>query len=153
MGSYERLLLMMYTEIPPLRSDFYQTKIYRTESCSWDGNYIVLGNQSVLVLQKYKTAKVYKTLRIDLPPILVFEIEASLAKNPRNYLFVSTRTKTPYTRPNSYNRWANRVLKKLFGNENISLSMLRHIYVSRRDLKLEDKSGLEQDKMGHSLMQ
>ena len=39
--------------------------------------------------------------------------------------------------------------------ENISINTLRHIYVTRRDLKLEEKSGLERNKiakiMGHSV--
>ena len=48
-------------------------------------------------------------------------------------------------------------LKKLFNNEKISIITFRNIYVSRRDLELETKSGLERDKiakiMGHSLEQ
>ena len=52
--------------------------------------------------------------------------------------------------------WANRVLKDLF-NKDFTLTMLRHIYITRRDLKLEEKSGTEREKiakmMGHSVEQ
>ena len=40
-------------------------------------------------------------------------------------------------------------------NDNFNLTTFRHIYITRRDLKLEEKSGLERDEiakiMGHSI--
>ena len=42
-------------------------------------------------------------------------------------------------------------------NNNINLTTLRHIYISRRDLEVEKMSGLQQDEiakqMGHSIEQ
>jgi integrase len=159
-GSMERLLLMMYTEIPPVRSDYYHTRIYReippTFGTSTE-NHIVLNKKSpFLVLEKYKTAKTYGLIVIDLPQKLVNEIEISLVEYPRNYLFTSPLG-NPFDKENTFNKWANRILKRLFNKKNITLSMLRHIYISRRDLKLEEKSGLEQQQiaklMGHSIEQ
>ena len=74
------------------------------------------------------------------------KIKLSLNKNPRNFLFTSPRNNEPY-KSNTFNRWVNRTLKKLTGKENISINTLRHIYVTRRDLKLEEKSGLERNKI------
>ena len=86
----------------------------------------------------------------DLPLL----IKESLKLQPRKYLFIQ-KNGEPYDKPNTFNRWANRKLKSLFGKKNISLSTLRHIYITRRDLKLEEKSGLERSKvanvMGHSV--
>lgn len=157
-GSQERLLLMMYTEIPPVRSDYYKTQIVKTIDDANDDNFIVLDNKHpYIVLKKYKTSKKYGVIYIDIPNTLYQEILSSLKKNPREYLFVSTRTHKAYDQEGTFNRWANRKLKSIFGKKNFSISMLRHIYISRRDLKLEEKSGLEQEQiaqlMGHSIEQ
>ena len=156
-GSIERLLIMMYTEIPPARSDYHRTKIVDTipSDLNGDQNYIVVTNTyAVIILAKYKTSKKYGTIFIDVPEILKEEIHLSLKKQPREYLFVSS-SGDPYDKENSFNKWANIQLKKILKNENFSLSMFRHIYISRRDLNLEIKSGLEQDdvakQMGHSI--
>ena len=83
-----------------------------------------------------------------------------MKKNPRQHLFISTRFQKPYSElknpEGSFNSWANKTLKSIF-NEDFSLTMLRHIYISRRDLKLEEQSGTERNKiakqMGHSVEQ
>ena len=67
---------------------------------------------------------------------LVKQIKSSLNKNPRDFLFTSPRNNKPYI-SNTFNRWVNRTFKKLTDKENISISTLRHIYITRRDLKLE----------------
>lgn len=159
-GSLQKLLLMMYTEIPPVRNDYHQTKIVREIPSDMDAfdNFIVLSDEKpVIILQKYKTAAVYGMLVIDIPPKLQKEIELSLVKMPRDHLFVSTRTGKPYDLEGTFNTWANRALKNMFGKTNFSLTTLRHIYISRRDLMLEERSGLDQEKiaklMGHSIEQ
>ncbi len=153
-GSIERLLLAMYTFIPPLRSDYDRIGIYKNEDEAKENNYLIIDKNPYLVITKYKTSKIYKDIRIDLPKKLVNEIKASLKLQPREYLFIQKNGK-PYDKPNTFNKWANRKLKLLFGKKNISLSTLRHIYITRRDLKLEEKSGLERSKiasvMGHSV--
>ncbi len=156
-GSPERLLLSMYTEIPPVRSDYYKTRIFKSmpKDVKTNENFIVLNEKPILILEKYKTVKTYGVITIDIPEKLKSEIEDSLRIKPREYLFVSSSGK-PYEKENSFNRWANRTLQSLF-NKGFTLSMLRHIYISRRDLKLEEKSGLVQDDiaklMGHSVEQ
>lgn len=158
-GSPERLLVMIYTEIPPVRSDFYKTKFITQIPHTFDddNNFIVLDKDSpILILEKYKTAKKYGVLFIDIPVTLYNEIQYSILSKPREYLFVSNSNK-PFEKENTFNKWANNTLKQVFNNKFISISILRHIYISRRDLKLEEKSGLEQDQiakiMGHSIEQ
>lgn len=155
-GNNEKLLVSMYTMIPPLRSDYDKVAIYKNVKEIDDkiDNYLILNKKPFLVITKYKTSKTYKDIKIDLPKKLVSEIKESLKLNPRKYLFVQ-KNGEPYDKPNTFNRWANRTLKKIFDKENISLSTLRHIYITRRDLKLEEKSGLERAEiakvMGHSV--
>jgi len=152
--SLERLLLFMYTEIPPVRSDYHKTLLLNGGEILTD-NYIDM-SKSMLVLRKYKTSAKYGIIYVSLGPVLMKEIRNSLTKQPREYLFVDSAGK-PYEIENSFNKWANRSLKSIFGLNNMSLSILRHEYVSRRDLMLETKSGAEQQEiariMGHSVEQ
>ena len=156
-GSIQKLLLSIYTMIPPVRSDYDKLIIYNNESQITDkfDNYLILNNQPKIILRKYKTSKIHKENEIKLPTNLVKQIKISLKENPRKFLFVSTRNNEMFNKPNSFNRWANRLLKDLLKKKNISLTTLRHIYITRRDLKLEEKSGLERNKiakvMGHSV--
>ena len=93
-GSPDRLLLAMYTLIRPLRGDFNKIRIYTGRMpAKTDENYIHLtakDKDSELVLTEYKTAKKNGEYRRNLPATLVAEIKASLAKRPRDYLFVKT---------------------------------------------------------------
>lgn len=155
-GSIDRLLLSIYTMIPPLRSDYDKIAIYKNEKDVIDDidNYLIWNKDPYLVIRKYKTSKTYKDIKIDLPNNLIKEIKESLSVKPRCFLFLQKNGK-PYDKPNTFNKWANRRLKDLFDKKNISLSTLRHIYITRRDLKLEEKSGLERKEisniMGHSI--
>ena len=146
----------MYTMIPPVRSDYYKIAIYKNESAVSDDidNYLIMNDKPFIVLRKYKTSKTYKDIKIDLPNELVKQIKLSLKKKPRHLLFVSPRNNKEY-KSNTFNKWVNRTFKSLTGKENISITTLRHIYITRRDLKLEEKSGIERNKiakiMGHSV--
>lgn len=149
-----RLLLFMYTEIPPVRANYFATEFVNSDVTESE-NYIRRDNGEflTLVLRRYKTAGRYGKTELNLPCSLVEEIEKSLQIQPRKFLFVN-RKGEPYTNEDSFRLWANGVLKSLFGNTKISITTLRHIFVSRSDLALETKSLAEQEKiarvMGHS---
>jgi hypothetical protein len=149
----ERLLLFMYTEIPPVRADYYSCFIHTKNPNLKKTNYVVLNSkESYIVLNEYKTDKTYKQIKIQIPSTLKKEIQESIAEQPRDYLFTG-RDDKPYS-VNTYNRWANRTLKSLFKNK-MSLTDIRHSYISRRDLKIEGLSGVQKKEisqiMGHSI--
>jgi hypothetical protein len=158
-GSFDRLLLFMYTAIPPVRSDYYKTQIYKRKPSKniENTNYIVLTKKPFLVLNKYKTAAKYKTIIVDIPEDLKNEIEESLIKFPRQYLFISKQTGEPYELENTFNKWANYSLKKTTKKPNFSLTMLRHIFLSRKDLNIGNMTGTEKNeiaiKMAHGIHQ
>lgn len=131
-GSMDRLLLAMYTMIRPLRGDFGAVRIYKGNSATGKGNenYLVL-RDSLLVLNDYKTARSKGAHHATLPPALMSEIRASLVKRPRDYLFVKSDG-TPYDLGNSYVRYANNTLKRLFDRP-LTLSLIRHSYISSLD--------------------
>ena len=62
-------------------------------------------------------------------------------------MFLSTATKLPYSKlktpEKSLHSWANRTLKNIFKNEDFSLTMLRHSYISRKDLEMEKMTGTD----------
>lgn len=151
-GSDGKLLISLYTMIPPVRSNFDKVKIYSKSPKDVKGNYLVLSKKK-LVLNVYKTDKIYGSNVIDLPKDLMEQIKTSLDKKPREYLFVKSNGEL-FT-SNSWNITANRLLKKVFKNSDFSLNMFRHIYLSRKELNLKDKTLKERkdiaDKMGHSV--
>ena len=152
-GSMTKLLISLYTMIPPIRSDFDNVKIFDEKPKKYDQNYLVLNKRPQLVISQYKTANRYDSNIIDLPDELVRQIKISLKIHPREYLFV-TYSGEPYSNANSFNKWANRTIKKALNNDAFSLTMFRHIYLSRPDLDLDnlpfkDRRALGK-KMGHS---
>lgn len=155
-GSMDRLLLAMYTMIRPLRGDFGKVRIYSggrmPAADKLEDNYIRLsGSANVIVLNEYKTAKHNGEYRRPLPPPLVAEIKASLEKRPRDYLFVKGDG-TPYELGNSYVRYANNTLKRLFGCP-LTLSLIRHSFISSLDfntLSIAEKEEIAGD-MAHTV--
>ena len=80
----------------------------------------------------------------------------AIIKNPSIQSYDATVGDDIKKSENTFNKWANRILKRIF-NDKFTLSTLRHIFITRRDLQMETKSGLEQEKlarqMGHSIEQ
>ncbi len=156
LGSIERLLIAMYTMIPPVRADYFATQIIRGDEVPTQKNYIrILENgQMISTLTDFKTKKTYKQITNELPSELIIEINASLDKYPRSFLFLNISGK-PFTR-NSFTVWSRRILSKVFETD-FTLVFFRHAfsthYVTVNDIsKMTDAQiKLISDKMGHSL--
>jgi hypothetical protein len=154
-GSNERLLLSMYTMIPPCRADYFATQIVRDDEVPTQKNFIRLKgtDYAECIINDFKTAKTYKQIKHVLPPELISEILASLEKNPRSYLFINTKGE-PHTR-NSFVLWTRRCLTRIFETD-FTLVFFRHAFVTdfvankikpdTTDAEIKDIS----DKMGHS---
>lgn len=144
-------------EVPPeLDDDTIVDKNLPEIHSENSGNYIEIYPDKIqFVLQDYKTKHTYKNQRFELPPNVSRNIRNLVAENPgRSYLFMSTKNK-PFNQRKSFNIWANTALRKIFNNNHFTLTMFRHIYISRPDLNLRSKSGLEQqaiaNRMCHSI--
>jgi len=154
-GSNERLLLSMYTMIPPCRADYFATQIVKDDELPTQKNYIHFkGNDyAECIINDFKTAKTYKQIKYVLPPELISEILTSLKKNPRSYLFINTKGE-PHTR-NSFVLWTRRCLTRIFETD-FTLVFFRHAFVTdfvankikpdTTDAEIKEIS----DKMGHS---
>jgi len=146
-----RLLLAIYTIIPPVRADYYATHIIKDGEIPETDNYIILKNKyAELVIRKYKTSRKHGEIRHPrLPDELYNLIVKSLEKYPRKYLF--EKNGKPYT-PNGFCKWSSTTLEKLF-NVEITLTMIRHIYISSLDLSkmtVEEKKNIGK-LMGHTI--
>ena len=164
-GDDMKLLLMLYTEIPPLRSDYADVRIFQKEDNIPETqkknekteNYMV---GDIFHLVNYKTAKKYGPKQIKFTKKIMTQLDISLKNKPRNYLFLDSKGKSfglSENGKNNFNKYFNKKLKQLFKNEKISLTYFRHLYISRPDLKLNEKTLAEREKialiMGHSLGQ
>jgi len=153
-GSLERLLLSLYTYLPPIRADYYDVKINPANLGGKD-NILILEKtpeKSQLIIRDFKTATKYKEIKHILPVQLFNDIKDSLKAKPRDYLFVmQTDATRPYDR-GSFSKWANKTLKTLF-NVPMTLTSLRHLFVSTLDFNKTRASELEKigNSMGHSL--
>jgi len=145
------LLLAFYTYLPPVRADYNAVHLLRSgDSIPKGENYIIMDRTYKLVLQEFKTSKTYSSIEHNLPEPLKKILDKSLAKEPRAYLFVSSRTGEPYTASN-FAEWAGRQLSKLIGQKT-NLTALRHAYVHTIDYNqpYKDLKAIT-NSMGHSV--
>jgi hypothetical protein len=130
-GTKEKLLLSLYTYIPPLRSDYNKVFIYHTPQEKYqEENYILLSENPVLVLNEFKTKKNKQKYEKALPKELVDEIHASLKANPRQWIFID-RSGQPYN-SGSFTKWVNRTFKSLF-DKPLTISLVRHSFINNLD--------------------
>jgi len=149
-GSFERLLLSFYTLIEPIRADYFATELVQPEEESKEENYIVLGEYTLKV-QDFKTKKKHGSIENTLSAELIDELEASLKKYPRSYLFVGEDRKTPYSSRKMFSNWACRTLTRVLGQP-MTLTALRHIYITtkmKKDTPVKELIEIAK-KMGHS---
>jgi hypothetical protein len=151
-GSIHKLLIGLYTYIPPVRADYYATQILPFGETPTEPNYIFHHpERSRLVITDFKTSKLYKEISHDLPAELHRQLVLSLAASPRTYLFVN-KNRLPFTR-NGFTKWAGEQLFQL-SKKGLTLTMLRHIYISSLDFNSPPAQLLEiGKKMGHQLSQ
>lgn len=154
-GSYDRLLLSLYTYIPPLRADWNCVRVFFAPAPAHikDNNYMIIHEKDQtgkFVLKEFKTASSHHQYEKTLPTPLVAEIIANLERDPRNYLF-QDRTGAPY-RASSFTKWVNRTLLRLF-DKNLTISLIRHAYINTLDfntLTVQEKELIARD-MAHTV--
>lgn len=141
-GQHDKhLILSLYTMIPPARADLNMVRIYRnvepkdSDKAEYP-NFLLIKARGkakvtmILVYNEFKSkSKFLQLYEKVLPPNLVEVIEASLKRDPRDFLIVSPSTKKPFDKPNSYTKYFNRILKDVFKNKDMSINTLRHSYV------------------------
>jgi len=150
-GSKQYLLLCMYVHFTRRQADFASVRIYRekasepTHPCYVHLNppneapYIYIGIG--------KTIKHYGPYRATLPTELIRAIEASLRRDPRDFVFGDKK-------PEVFKAWCNDNLRRIFNNPYISVNSLRHSrasYIHRTgyNMTMAEREALA-TMMGHS---
>jgi hypothetical protein len=89
----------------------------------------------------YKTSKYHQTVEEDLPASLVRDIETSLARWPREYVFRKDDGK-PMSN-NTYSAFVKKTFEEFFGR-GTGVSLLRHIYITEKldfdDMTIEEQN-------------
>lgn len=150
----KHMVLSLYTEIEPRRILDYRLMEVVPKlkpDLSTEKNYLAL-KENVFVFNRYKTDKHYGKQVIDIPKQLRKTINEFLSQHPMKdesmYPFLLTTEGKAYTKSNSMTMLLNRMLKK-----NVSVSMLRHIFLTHKygdELKERQKTA---EAMGHSISQ
>lgn len=157
--SKDHLLMCMVTMLPPRRQlDWARVRVYNKSEDKIDrnSNYISLAgpNKPHVSLVEYKTARFYGRWAALLPAQLVKVLKASLAEEPREYLF-TTRDGKRYDRAASFTKWSNSVLKRVLGNDKSTMNTLRHAFASHMRVerpKMTAREKMEMARaMGHSV--
>jgi len=161
-GSDDRLLLSLYTYLPPLRCDFNRLRIYDAEPAAAAAkdaapaelNYIVLprraagsANVALLVLGEFKTrAHHAEPLRKELPEPLTEQLRLSVHARDRDWVFTD-RSGGPYSAM-SYTKWTGRALARLFGRP-LTVSLIRHSFINTLDMNTLTVA--EKEKIAHDM--
>lgn len=109
-GSIEKLLISMYTMIPPVSADYFATEIVEYNNISAGQDMIRFTNSDMSKCGLILSSK--DIYHHNLPKLLVNQIKQSLVILPRRYLFIRDDGK-PYTQA-IFHMWANNVLSRCF---------------------------------------
>ena len=104
-----------------------------------------------LVLLDHKTAGTHGRILRALPIALQEVLAASLAENPRDFLFVTPRG-APFASTNAFTKWAEREMEQVFDGRRPGFNGARHSYISAVDMQrstAQQLATLARD-MGHS---
>ena len=150
-GTQETLLVALHALIlPPLRGgDLSHVRIGK----QMDGNCIYVDPQGVgrLLIRDHKTSSSYPSLERVVPiPALNF-LEDSLIEQPREWLFTTKKSNSPYS-DGGFSDWKSRVFRKAFDGRPVTSNSLRHSYITDmwNRSSINDARKLATS-MGHSL--
>ena len=150
--------LYLLDDNPPLRNDYIMKVINQkeyddlSEEEKKKQNYLVVKSRNTkhFSLGEYKTAGKYGTKVIPVGKKLNSALNIWLKFNKSGHLLLNSR-KEPMT-PNGLTKYLNKVFEPT-GKNNISSSMIRHIFISEKfPPQLKEKQEVA-DKMAHSVSQ
>jgi hypothetical protein len=151
-GSKNHLLLTTYITITRRQSDYASVKIINSdEEIPENHSYINLNptnKKPYIYIIKGKTIKYYDNkFEEELPTKMLSSLKSSLKREPREYLFGDKSS-------NTFQKWCNDQLKRIFENKNMTVNILRHShaeYIDRKpNIKMKEREK-EARLMGHSV--
>ena len=142
----QHLILKLYSEIPPIRNDYAQMKVYHNKNIKGE-NYIDLTNKKI-ILNNYKTDKTYGEKQIELNNNIIQLIKRWINITGNEYLLINIRDKNPMT-SNGLTKYIN----KIFKPKKVSTTILRKLYLSEKYPVIHNRKDMKKDAyiMGHSI--
>lgn len=159
-ANLQYVLLGMFLSIKPKRADLgdvYVSLSGKIPKSYTSKNFILLENDTdaKLVLNQYKTKKIYGTLVESLPPEIAKVIRQSIELFPRKHLFVGLigdGKGKPYSN-NSYSQFVIRTCEALFGRK-MGVAGWRHVFIGQHvDFNYGDRKAMAEAARlsGHSV--
>lgn len=153
LGSESRLLLAIYTMIPPVRSDYGRLKIYYDRvPRNPETNYIVLNAEEAKIhIADHKTSNTNGVILQTVPHDLFMEITEHLQFHPEKKYLFEGRNGEPFNK-NSFVKHTGRRFMEIFGIP-VTVNTLRHAFINHLDfnrLSIQEKENIALQ-MGHSL--
>ena len=142
-----RILAGLITQLPPVRLDYANLRIFHKYPADYKDNYILLTDShktSQFIAQKHKTARTYGTLRRTLTPEVYEVVKEWDAAHTGSILFDMT--------DNLLGRKIAALMKKYVGDA-ITMNDIRHSYVTAARKGDRSKKDVESiaHMLGHSL--
>lgn len=142
----DKLLIALYTLLPPVRLDYCNLAVYDTAPTEDKGNYVVINDTEAYVrINEHKTAKKYGALQNSMPKKLARRFRVFKEFNPDVEVLFEMSEKALAKR-------IERLFRKYSAGKKIGVCVLRHSYISHF---LDSAPGLREctalaKKMGHS---
>lgn len=131
-GSDEHLLLTLYIAFTRRQADYWKVQIHvgkKNGDPPLDHSFIHIGiKKPYIYLNDFKTVGTYGNFRADIAKDLLYSIQHSLARDPRQYLFC--KEGAAFSNKNSYQKWSNRMLQNIFENKLVTVGTLRHSHAT-----------------------
>ena len=137
----EKLIISLYVLMPPLRNDYAKIKVFNRGIRNYEGNYLLnLKNKIEFVLQEYKTADKYGTIKYVYDnknnPELFRLFKKHFEDNQTNYLLIKYNDTRRALNEKELSALIPTIFKKYL-NKHITIQLLRLIYET--ELQTDDK--------------
>jgi hypothetical protein len=156
-GSMDHLLLTMYIHFTRRQSDFASLRVYTAPgdgltSSATATSFVHLSppapKKPYIHIGTGKTIKHYGAYEEELPQELIDTLKISLKVDPREYVFGNKS-------PDTFQKWSNSQLKRLFNNKDMCVNILRHshaAYINHTPNITYAERQKQATRMGHSVM-
>lgn len=144
-GDDDKLLVALYTELPPVRVDYTNLRVLRAAPSTDEGNYVVLRRKNAYIkLNNHKTAK-YGAIVNKLTPALKRRFMEYARDHP-------TTTTLFEMEENAMSKRITRIFRR-YSDKKIGVNILRHSYISHFLSKAPSLRDMEDlaTRMGHSI--
>jgi hypothetical protein len=142
---HDLVIVSLYTLLPPRRNIDYSEMVVAAPTDDKTKNYYHAGN---FYFNNYKTKTTYKQQVVNIPEELnaILKIWIKLKQKGNEYLLVNLQTNAKY-KPTDMTK----LLKQVFQNEHIGVSVLRNVFLSEKYSDVMSKLKKDAEQMGTSI--